>query len=294
MKRKSSGSHEKKIKPGSTLEQSLKTMQSSEDYQELAEENRNLHYQINKLTTAACNLEDQIQRLLKLQLGGPQSQATLSQANFDIMIGFKRSCQAQRNENHRLLQQISFLKKSKKLTTLHEQTIELNQLNKYCQKQAKIINNMQEYIKTLEKPKEKKVEPSLETLKQHINDYQLILGKEENKIHELQNFLHKERTKNKELLAQLGDQQKQIENFEALLERSRKETANMRESAELLEKEKRQEEAERVGRFKEVATQVALEPVDQKTLMIGVDNFEENEVNVGGFNVASDVGVVEE
>lgn len=58
---------------------------------------------------------------------------------------------------------------------------------------------MQEYIKTLEKPKEKKVEPSMETLKQHINDYQLILGKEENKIHELQNFLHKERTKNKEL-----------------------------------------------------------------------------------------------
>lgn len=48
-----------------------------------------------------------------------------------------------------------------------------------------------------------KVQPSVQTLKKHINDYQLILGKEENKIHELQNYLYKERLKTKELQSQM-------------------------------------------------------------------------------------------
>lgn len=86
-----------------------------------------------------------------------------------------------------MIEQISFLKKSKKLTTLHEQTIELNELTKYCQKQAKSILSMQNHIKELQRDGKRisKVQPDIETLKKHINDYQLILGKEENKIHEL-------------------------------------------------------------------------------------------------------------
>lgn len=61
---------------------------------------------------------------------------------------------------------------------------------------------MEEKIKSLHERnnQSKKVEPDIETLKKHINDYQLILGKEEDKIHELQNHLYMEKNKNKDMM----------------------------------------------------------------------------------------------
>lgn len=54
---------------------------------------------------------------------------------------------------------------------------------------------MQNHIKELTKDGSSvnRIQPDVETLKKHINDYQLILSKEENKIHELQNVLFLEK-----------------------------------------------------------------------------------------------------
>lgn len=56
---------------------------------------------------------------------------------------------------------------------LHEQTVELNQMTEYCQQQAQAIIELQDHIKTLNKqdPKSKPIEPNIEILKKHINDY---------------------------------------------------------------------------------------------------------------------------
>ena len=52
------------------------------------------------------------------------------------MVAFKKSSQASRAENQGLLEQISFLKKCKKLTSLHEYEIEINELTAYSKRQA--------------------------------------------------------------------------------------------------------------------------------------------------------------
>jgi hypothetical protein len=59
-KSRASGSMDKKMKAGSALGQSMKTMQSSEDPQELADENMSLHVRIRKLNATVHGLENQI------------------------------------------------------------------------------------------------------------------------------------------------------------------------------------------------------------------------------------------
>jgi len=73
---------------------------------------------------------------VKLRSGSPTTKGMIKDKTFDLMVSFKKSSQASRAENQGLLEQISFLKKCKKLTSLHEYEIEINELTAYSKRQA--------------------------------------------------------------------------------------------------------------------------------------------------------------